>query len=92
MPAMVGSYEYIGYIGERVVLVGLDHRSLQIVPVGVGKVDAVTRMVISEGQTAFSRLDIIGYALVDPEKQALLEEFSQGEIDLNELIRGLNGE
>jgi hypothetical protein len=90
MPAMVGSYEYVGQIGERVVLVGLDARSLQLVPVGVGRVDSAARMVISEGTTSFKRLDIVGYGLVDLEKQPILEEFSKGEINLHQLINALN--
>ncbi len=89
MPAMVGSYEYVKYIGDRVVLVGLDPRALQMVPVGIGRVDTDTNMIVSEGTTSFKRLDIIGYGLVDPEKQSILEEFSNGEIGLNELINRL---
>jgi hypothetical protein len=90
LPAMVGTYEYIEYIGDRVVLVGLDPHSLQIVPVGVGKVDVASRTVASEGLTAFQRLDIVGFSLVDPDKQPLLESFSKNEMDLNELISRLN--
>ena len=89
MPAMVGSHEYVKYIGERVVMVGLDPRSLQLVPVGVGEVDTASNMVVSTGTTSFQRLDIIGYALVDTEKQPLLEEFSKGAIGINELISAL---
>jgi hypothetical protein len=90
MPAMVGSYEYVKNIGARVVLVGLDERSLQLVPVGVGLVDTGANMVTSEGQTSYQRLDIIGYGLVDQEKQSILEEFSKGGIDLSQLINALN--
>ncbi|MBU0681413.1 MAG: hypothetical protein KKD73_08330 [Proteobacteria bacterium] len=89
MPTMVGSHEYVNLIGERVVLVGFDGRSLQIVPVGVGKVDTAAKMVVSEGITSFQRLDIIGYGLVDKEQQPILEAFSKGEINLNELINRL---
>ena len=58
MPAMLGSYDYVSQVGERVVLVGLDANSLKIVPVGVGKVDTTTRTVASEGPTSFQRLDL----------------------------------
>jgi hypothetical protein len=89
LPAMVGTYEYIEYIGERVVLVGLDPHSLQIVPIGVGKVDVAGRSVENEGPTFFQRLDIVGFSLVDPEKQPILESYSKNEMDLNELISRL---
>jgi hypothetical protein len=90
MPAMVGSYEYVEQIGKRVVLVGLDSRSLQLVPVGVGLVDTAAKLVTNEGPTSFQRLDIIGYGLVDPEKQPILEEFSKGERNLSQLINALD--
>jgi methionine-rich copper-binding protein CopC len=89
MPSMAGSYAYLEHIGERVVLVGLDDRSLTIVPVGVGRVDTDSRMVVSEGVTGFTRLDIVGYSLVDSDKQQLLSDFSEGTLSLSELINSL---
>ncbi len=68
----------------------IDARSLKIVPVGVGRVDPATRTVSHEGTTSFERLDIIGYALVDPDNQGILEDFSKGNINLNEMINRLS--
>lgn len=89
MPAMAGSHEYVRHIGQRVILVGLDPRSLQLVPVGVGTVDTAANIVVNEGPTSFQRLDVVGYGLVDTENQLILEAFATGEITLAELISRL---
>ncbi|MFO7607497.1 MAG: dockerin type I domain-containing protein [Desulfurivibrionaceae bacterium] len=89
MPALLGSYDYIERIGERVVLIGLDPNSLQLVPVGVGKVDPAANRVLSEGKVGLKRLDCLAYGLVDPDKQPYLESYAKGEISLSELTMRL---
>ncbi len=86
MPALNGSYDYISGIGERVVLIGLDHDSLQIVPAGVGTVSIENRQVASEGKTALERLDYLGYAIADYGDQPVLERYAKGEISLVRMI------
>jgi hypothetical protein len=86
MPTLYGSHDYIDQIGERIILVGFDPNSLQLVPVGVGLVDADTKRVKSEIPVQLQRLDYLGYALVDEDKQAILEKFSKGEIDIQLMI------
>jgi len=86
MPPLYGSHDYVAHIGERVVLVGYDPAALQLVPVGVGLVDADNNQVTSEGEVALERLDYLGYALVDVEEQAILERFANGEINLRQMI------
>jgi len=86
MPPLYGSYDYIAQIGERVLLVGYDPDALQIVPVGVGRVDTDNHKVISEGEVVLERLDYLGYALVDVEKQETLKRFANGEISLRQMI------
>jgi hypothetical protein len=89
MPAMMGSHDYLEKIGERVVLIGLDPNSLQLVPVGVGKVDPAAQKVSSEGKVALGRLDCIAYGLIDSDKQPYLESYANGEITLSELTMRL---
>jgi hypothetical protein len=86
MPPLYGSRDYAVHIGARVVLIGYDPAALQIVPVGVGLVDADNNRVTSEGEVALQRLDYLGYALVDAEDQAVLERFANGEISLRQMI------
>jgi hypothetical protein len=86
MPALRGSHDYVSVIGEQVALVGLDPRTLMITPVGVGRVDVEKKQVDSEGALALQRLDIIGYALVDEDKQGILEKYVKGEIGLKQMV------
>ena len=78
--------DYISNVGERAVLVGLDPDALQLVPVGVGRIDTDKAQVISEGQVALKRLDYIGYAYVENDAQPVLERYANGEISLMEMI------
>jgi hypothetical protein len=86
MPQLYGSHDYVAGIGQRVILIGLDADALQVVPVGVGRVDVDNNKVTSEGEVALERLDYLGYALVDLENQEILERFANGEISLNQMI------
>lgn len=92
MPPLYGSHDYAAHIGARVVLVGYDPAALQLVPVGVGLVDADNHKVSSEGTVTLERLDYLGYALVDTEDQAVLERFANGEISLRQMIGELEGQ
>ncbi len=89
MPVLYGSYEYVPLVGERVVLVALDPASLTIVPVGVGRVDVQQNRVVSEKALTVERLDILGYARVNPTKQETLKQFAEGEITLARLTAAL---
>ena len=86
MPRHNGSHDYVERIGDRVLLVGINQASLKIVPIGVGLVDSEKKEVLNEGPVHLERLDIIGYALVSPDDQSIVESFAQGEIGLQELI------
>jgi hypothetical protein len=71
------------------VLVGLDFDALMIVPVGVGKIDADTKTVVSQGPVHLQRLDIIGYVLIGEPGQLLLEQYVNDEITLQQMIAAL---
>jgi len=92
MPPLYGSHDYAAHIGARVILIGYDPAAMQLVPVGVGLVDADNKKVTSEGGAALERLDYLGYALVDAEKQEILERFAKGEISLRQMIGELEAE
>jgi hypothetical protein len=89
IPKRTGSYAYLDDFGQRVVLVGLDPEALMIVPVGVARIDADTKTVVSQGPVHLRRLDIIGYVLIDEQGQPLLEQYVNGEINLQQLIAEL---
>jgi len=85
IPELYGTMDYIEKIGERVLLVGLDDNALQIVPVGVGKVDRINIQVVSE-KIELNRLDYLGYAMVPSDAQVILDKYVKGEIVLREMI------
>jgi hypothetical protein len=86
MPSLYGGYDYVDLVGDRVVLVGFDPDSYQVVPTGVGLVDKENRRVVAEGPVSMKRLDYIGYALVDEDAQPILKRFADGQIGLVEMI------
>lgn len=89
IPQRTGSYAYLDDFGDRVVLVGLDPEALMIVPVGVARIDAETKTVVSQGQVHLRRLDMIGYVLVGEPGQPLLEHYVNGDITLQQMIAEL---
>ncbi|MBF0397749.1 MAG: hypothetical protein HQK78_13300, partial [Desulfobacterales bacterium] len=84
-----GSYDYVSKIGSRVALIGINPDTLEIIPVGVGKVNEENKKIISEGKTTYKRLDFIGYAFVKEENQPLLERYVKGEISLKDMVTAL---
>lgn len=89
MPRRTGSYAYLDDFGQRVALVGLDPEALMIVPVGVGRIDADAKTVVSQGPVHLHRLDMIGYVLIGAQGQPLLEQYVNGDINLQQMIAGL---
>lgn len=87
-----GSLDYVDSVGERVVLVGLDPASLQLVPVGVGRIDRQNVRITSEGDVALKRLDYLGYAFVDGDAQSILQRYAENEIGLLEMIGELQSQ
>jgi hypothetical protein len=87
MPALYGSFRYVPANGTHVVLLALDPNAMELVPGGVGTItDNVVRGTVRAG-----RLDYIGYALVAPESQIILDRFMQGQITLPQLGGALLG-
>ncbi|MCP4489973.1 MAG: carboxypeptidase regulatory-like domain-containing protein [Gammaproteobacteria bacterium] len=89
MPALYGSYEYIPGHGTPVILAGFGAVPRKIVPAGAGLVECADKnnkgSCRVKGRADFTRLDYIGYALVQPEQQPLLEQYLEGEISLKVL-------
>jgi hypothetical protein len=52
-------------------------------------VDVQQNRVVSEKALTVERLDILGYARVDPTKQETLKQFAEGEITLARLTAAL---
>jgi len=78
-PALYGSYDYLPENGLLVVIIALDGQSGTVIPAGVGVVD--DRKIRTVGpDISFNRLDVIGYAIVPEEKQAVLKKYRNGEI------------
>ena len=83
-PTLYGTHSYLPETDSYVVLVGLDPRSMQIVPVGVGQISGT--QISSVGQVHLQRLDYIGYALVPTSQQAILAEYANGSLSISRLI------
>lgn len=85
MPELYGSRAYIPAEGTYVVMLGFNTLTKAIEPVGVGRISG-TR-VESVGNVALQSLDYIGYSLLDPEAQEILERYANGEIPNLTLLR-----
>jgi hypothetical protein len=88
LPKLDQSYAYLDKFPERVVLVGLDRQSLQIVPVGVVEIDRTTHRARSVGAVHLQSLDYLGVSSVAG-NPALLRAYASQEIGLSELIAGV---
>ncbi len=88
MPTLNDSYDYIPQDGTLVVLLGYNSDAELLMPVGVGSIQ--NRHVISQLDVQLNELSYVGYALVLPEQQALLQNYVDGNIGLEELKAGLN--
>jgi hypothetical protein len=89
VPEEVGP-TYFDSLAERVLLVGLDPNALELVPIGVGRVDRSARRIRSEGPLAPRRLDFIGVSPQrNPAIQTLLARYGSETMTLQELVAAL---
>ncbi len=77
IPSYLGGYDHVPFDETRVLILGLDERSLQLVPVGVGKVEG--RSIVNTTDLQFDRLDYIAYAFVTNEGYPHLLAYERGE-------------
>jgi hypothetical protein len=89
VPARQGGYAYLDNFGPLVVLVGLEPDALVLAPVGVGRLDADSKTVVSQGAVHLQRLDFIGYAHMPEAAQPLLQQYIDGAVDLATLTAQL---
>jgi hypothetical protein len=87
MPALSGNYDYIPYGTVYVVLLGYNPEHEVIEPIGIGKIES--HRVASVGKVALTTLDYLGYAIVDPKHQALLQQVAEGKQSLQQLQSAL---
>lgn len=84
IPQLNNGWEHVPPENTLVLLVGLDKTSRMIVPVGVGRIH--NYRVQSEGVLHQTQLDVMGYAIVSPQQQPLLERYVNGEMTLPRLL------
>ncbi|MDH5675995.1 MAG: Ig-like domain-containing protein, partial [Myxococcales bacterium] len=87
LPKLQGSHNYVQQLLERVLLLGLDARSLTLVPIGVARVDKTQNTVVSEGALHLERLEYVGVAIFAARQihQEALAAYAAGEISIDEL-------
>ena len=88
MPALYGSHDYIPENGTRVLMVGFDTATKQLVPIGIGRIE--NGQVIAIGTLQTSSLDYIGYALKDADAQAVIARHETGQISFQQMVAELN--
>ena len=88
LPKLDQSYAYLDKAPTRMVLMGLDARTLQIVPVGVVSIDRTTHRAQSVGPVHLQNLDYIGVSSLAGTPE-LLDAYVAREISLSELIAGV---
>jgi hypothetical protein len=92
VPKINNNYDHLANIGERVILLGLSRETLMIMPIGVGKVNLLTKQIISQGRVNLKSLDYLGYKIVGLEKQSAMELYADDKINIQTLIGILEGE
>jgi hypothetical protein len=86
LPPAPGGQGYEQSLPDRVLIAGVDNQALELVPVGVARVDRATSRLISEGGLSLTRLDFITVVpLGDALAQDALARYANGEITLMEL-------
>ena len=88
MPALYGSHNYIPENGTRVLMIGFDAATKQLVPIGIGRIE--NRQVIAIGTLQTGSLDYIGYALKDADAQAVIARHETGQINFQQMVAELN--
>jgi len=83
VPKLSGSYDYLDDIFKYAVIVGFNPILEVIEPIGIGRINNFR--VESIGAIPLQSLDFIGYALVDPANNPLLEAVINGEKTLQQL-------
>jgi hypothetical protein len=91
LPMLDQSYGYVDRLPDRMVLVGLDTRSLQIVPVGVVELDRSAHRLRSVGDMHLQRLDYLGISSVAGSAE-LLNSYVTHAIGLAELLAGVEAQ
>jgi hypothetical protein len=86
LPMQNGTYSYIEGRGTHFVLLGLDPRTLMVVPVGAAKLDVNTKTLHSVASVQMERLDYIGFALTPRSVHPYIEQYAAGEIGLDQMI------
>lgn len=87
MPALNGGYDYIPEGTDYIVLLGYNPEREVIEPVGIGKIE--NYRVVSLGKVNINALDYLGYALLDPTHQPLLQQVAEGTQSMQQLISKL---
>jgi hypothetical protein len=89
LPTVDGTFEYLESMPDWLVLIGLDRTILEIVPVGVMKLDRTRGALESRGKVHLGRLDYLGVAAALPERFGELSRYAAGEMDIQELSGSL---
>jgi hypothetical protein len=85
-----GSYDYLEYLPDRFLLVGVHPEALEFTPVGVGWLSRAQHRVESE-RMEIERLDRIGLVLPPADWEESLARYANEEITLTELTGLLGG-
>jgi hypothetical protein len=82
LPAVDKTFEYLENMPDWMVLIGLDDALLELVPVGVVKLDRVNGVLESQGEVRLERMDFVGVAAARPEQYETLAQYARGAVDL----------
>jgi hypothetical protein len=91
LPELDGSHAYVDGLPEHVVLLGLDERSLMLLPVGIARVDRDSRQLVSVGSLHITRLDYLGISTAASDA-ARIEKYLSGELSIAAFISATEAE
>ena len=89
LPLYQGSHDYVALMAPYALMLGVDPSSLELVPVGVFEVDKDNLVIRSVGGVHLRRLDYIAFGRTTELGQALLAQYVNGEISIEQLAAGL---
>jgi hypothetical protein len=85
MPRLGGNRDYIPPNGTLVAMLGFNDDTKMIEVIGIGEIE--DQKVNSVGNLALQTLDFIGYAMVNPDKQEVLQRYKDGDISSIDILR-----
>ena len=89
LPRFQGTFDYVDNMAPCALMLGVDPASLVLAPVGVFEIDKAEKLIRTVGAVHLRRLDYIAFGRTTEVGQLLCDQYTRDEINIQELISGL---